>query len=202
MKKMCLATICLGLPLMISGTALAIPLATYTHNYGNGAGQLDPGGNDILFNGYVTVSDTSASRFNDSFNFSALNYGSIDFFDLTLSYSNTNSNIFSIPLEVWYARPGGTPDQFTSFKLDSVGVTGTSQTFRINSTLQPEFDNMVAAQNFYFWFAEETFGCDTFNLKSAKLTIDGTTPVPEPTTTFLVGIGIAGLAAVSRRRRS
>lgn len=188
------------LSLLVATTASAVTLGSYTHNYGNGAGQVNPGGNDVLSNGYVTVSDRSTQRFNDSFDFSGLSFASIDRFDLTLNFSRTDSGtIFGFPLEVWYARPGGTPDQYVSFRLNTVGSTPTSQTFVVDSSLNPEFNQMVTAQNFFFWFAEETFGADSFRLYSAKLDINGA-PVPEPGTIVLLGAGLAGLGLYSRRR--
>src|SRR5664280_2956544 len=92
-KSLCSLILVAAALMMVTGTAMAIPLATNTHNYGNGSGQFDPGGADLLSNGYVTVSDQTASdqRFNDAFDFSALSYSSIDHFDLTLSYSGAVS---------------------------------------------------------------------------------------------------------------
>jgi hypothetical protein len=202
MKKGYVVALALGLSLMLGMTASAAPIITYTHNYGNGAGQFDPGGNDVLSNGYVTVSDQSSDRFNDSFNFSGLSYSSIDHFDLTLSFSDTNRNLWGLPLELWYARPGGTPDQYTSFKLNAVGNSPSSQTFVIDSSLVPEFSQMVAAENFYFWFAEDGLLSNTFKLYSASLTVDGEagTPVPEPGTMMLLGSGLVGLAGWGRKK--
>jgi PEP-CTERM motif len=185
--------------LLAAGTAWSAPIASYTHNYGNGSGQVDPGGTDALGDGYVTVSDRSSVRFSDAFDFSGLAYTTIDSFDLTLTFAETVGR-FVLPLELWFARPGGTPDQYGSFQLNAVGTTATSQTFRIDETLDPEFAQMLAAENFFFWFAEETLGRDDFRLVSAKLDINGT--VPEPGSLALVGASLAGLALVRRRRRT
>ncbi|WP_300320247.1 PEP-CTERM sorting domain-containing protein [Accumulibacter sp.] len=199
MKKTMFAAAILALPLAIGGAASAATLATYTHNYGNGVGQVDPVGNDVLSNGYVTVSDQSTERFSDSFDFSSLSFSSISKFDLKLTYSDvgtyTDYVIFKTG-EYWSARPGGT-DNYSAFNLPA--STGDKTITLAVTSSTDTFASMVTNKNFFFWFAEDTGGADAFKLKSAELTIAGVVPEPEAYAMLLVGFGLIGTIA---RRRS
>jgi hypothetical protein len=189
---------------MFLGSPSASLIGSYVHDYGNGEGKFDPGGNDVLYGNYVQVSDKSSSRFSDFFTFNDLSYSTIEKFELTLEFSN----ISIWPIEDWYMRPDGTLN-YWSFNLNTVGSTPTTQTFSIDISFQPEFNDMVTAKKFEFWFAEETgnfLHTDIFNLYSAKLDIFGQAiieshPTPEPATMLLFGVGLLGIAGVSRRRK-
>ncbi len=205
MKKTKLALVVVGLLLAVSTSASATLLGSYNHDYGNGAGEVDPSGTDQLFSDYVLVSDQSSNRFSDTFDFSSLAFSSIDKFGLTLSFANTNASLFGVPLEFWWTRPGGEPGTVSSdWLLTRVGSTPTSQLFEIGNSLS-SFANMVSSKEFFFWFAEEAPFSNSFKLYSANLDIYGTpesAPVPEPGTILLLGSGLAGLLARKRMKKN
>ena len=208
MKKTTLAAIALALPLSI-GSAWAVPttLGSFTHNYGNGIGQVAPYGSDALNDGFVTVSDWSSNRFKDTFDLKGLSSGSIDSFVLTLTYSDVYGGITGL-LEQWYVRPGGagSPSNsapFRAFKLaDSGNATKTVEfTFDSGTTT---FTSMAENKSFYYLFAEQTtdiFAPDKFKLYSAKLEVTGTAaPVPEPESYAMLLAGLALMGPIARRR--
>lgn len=198
MKKSSFVAMLLSVAAFVGGTASAATLATYTHTYGSALGQVDPLGNDSLGSGYVTVSDQSSSRFSDSFNFNSLSFNSISSFVLTLNYADIGQNPFS---ELWSERPGGlTNPGYFSFNLPSAADSTTvSSVFTIDSNTNT-FGSMVAAKDFFFWFAESTLGSDSFRLNSAELKIMGAVPEPEQYAMLLAGLGLIG--AIARRRKA
>lgn len=196
MKKNVLAVFFTGFMMLgMVGMAHADILATFTHDYGTGAGQVDPGGNDVLENDFVTVCDKSTLRFNDSFDFSSLNYGSITSFDLTLKFSNTQH-----PLEIWKVRAGESSNLIT---MKRTGNSQFAQTFVIDSTIDT-FSQMVTNENFLLWFANEGISGSNFKLYDATLNIIGTpsaAAVPVPAAVWLFGSGLVGLAGIRKRAK-
>ncbi len=51
----------IGLSLAVVDEVKANLIATFTHNYGSGTGQIDPRGDDPLSDGYVQVTQKSAT---------------------------------------------------------------------------------------------------------------------------------------------
>ncbi|MEC5384686.1 PEP-CTERM sorting domain-containing protein [Uliginosibacterium sp. H3] len=162
------------------------------HDYGSASGKLDPGGNDPLSADYVTVKDNSTSRFNDVFDFSTFDYTSIDHFEVTLNFTQTNGSF-----ESWRARPGAS----TSLPaLSKVGDVLTSQTFSFGPSTDT-FASFLSTEKFNLWFAEEGFGTNDFRLFDAKVSVFGTAAtVPEPGTLGMLFLGIAMMVLTSRRR--
>lgn len=196
-----------GAALIVAASASATPLVSYAHNYGNAAGQVAPGGEDKLFNGYVKVQDEDPQtydRFNDHFKFGDLNFSKIDYFELTVQYANTNDRNFIFFPEHWYLRPGAA-DEIDLFSLKRV-ANKTSTTFRIDADL-PQFADMVTDKDFYFWLAEDDLFDNSFKLYSATLAIYGqaaaavpAAAVPEPAAPALFGLGLAALGLARRRK--
>lgn len=183
------------LMVLVMGTgADASLLGTYTRDYGNGPGEVDPGGNDLLFSDYVEVSDQSTGRFSDIFDFSDLGCVDVERFELELHFSNTDDK-FLVFLEDWRVRPGN-----SSVLLDMNRVKNkTSQTFVFDDTVDT-FSAMVAAHTFDLWFAEEALGANTFRLFDAKLEVYGSEcPVPIPCGLLLLVSGTGFLAWMRRK---
>lgn len=165
MKKYLINFLCVMILLAGSFTnASAALIGSFTHDYGKGVGKVDPGGSDVLRNDYVLVKDNSVPRFEDSFNYSNLNYedGSIEKFILTLTFSYTNNSVLWFEAEDWKVRPGGST---TLLDIDRVGSSQTTQQF----TIQNNFETFESLNDglFYFWLAEEA---------GSRTTLDYTMP--------------------------
>jgi len=203
MKKTLLTTA--AVLALTSGASFAATLGTFTHDYGTGAGQVDPSGTDVVNANSVTVSDQSSGRFSDSFDFSGLAYDSIDSFELTLDFAGAGPSLF--PGEGWAVRvQGSNASAVTDDFFGGLASFLSPQTITISAAtdvlLSDAFANSVTTQNFEFWFSEFSGGNDAFTLNSATLTVNGTLPtaVPLPAGLPLMLLGLGGIAALRRRK--
>jgi hypothetical protein len=210
-----LAVLALGVTVSLAPAANALGVIfSETYNYGKEEGQRDPGGNDVLEDGYMMVNDRSSERFSDAFDFSGASYQSIGRFDLTLTFSRASDKNWWGPKEKWYVRVPGSDSSFTG--QTSGDNSGSSNDYfgRLNDSLSAQtftlsaatdisggdnaFSEALSIEKFIFGFAEYTAWSDEFELESAQLDIVGV--VPLPAAAWILG-GIAGLGLVAGRRK-
>lgn len=196
-----------------SANAAIVTLGTIDKDYGSAIGRGDKastGGNscDTLNATSITVRDSgpkNCARFSDTFDFSNMNYKTIDNLKLTLNFSNTNDyNLFLgfIPVaEDWRLIIADSAGQSSNKLLDMANKNGAySQSFMINaSTHANVFGNISSNGKFQMWFGDEAWGNNNFKLNSATLEVTGTA-VPEPSSIALFGISMLGVALVRRRK--
>lgn len=182
-------------------------LATFSHFYGSAPGQVDPGGTDALYSGFVRVSDQSSGRFIDSFNIATISHERIDRLELTLTFANSTSPeacLFTIcvPTEYWTVRIYGPVDNSALDDLFAPLAEG------------PLVLSALPADGILrFGFSEWTPGADSFDLIGAELALFGGTtpqppappppppaPVPLPAGGALLALGLAGGALLRRGR--
>lgn len=202
-----------GFGLLVATDASAATLGVYTHDYGNGAGQVDPGGDDVLGDGYVVVGDHGGNsaanndpgEFTDTFDLTELSDDTIESYELTLSFSLAGPSIR--PNEAWLVQFQGSDGLDTmddDFALLRSGASPQTITFNVTSdpvTNGDAFENSLVTGLFTFGFGEMTSGFDSFVLNSATLTVNGTpAPVPLPAGGLLLLGGLSGLAAFRRRK--
>ncbi|MCG5510331.1 hypothetical protein [Ectothiorhodospira lacustris] len=214
-KKRALQAILLASVMLCSAAVSAAPvlLGALEKDYGMGAGKvaaasMGAGSCDGRGGNSITIRNSSGcQRFYDAFDFSGFSFGEIDHLALTISYSNTNASFFFVPTEFWNVRPAASPVLASDslYSMTRVGGGGTSSTFVFDGTLDI-FDEIVASQSLFLWFAHTGAGSQNFNLFSAHLEVWGTAPlqeqpsaVPEPKVIGLLLMGLLAMAAGLRR---
>lgn len=222
-KYLTLSALALGIATLSAPSADALGVIwSQTNDYGLGTSKVDPGGNDVRGPDFVTVSDDSSQRFFDEFDFSTLNFASIDRFDLELTFSDAGPNGFFGAKETWRARVPGTDSSFT-------GDTGGDNSGQANDYFRTLFDaaspqtitvsmstdtgtidafsEAVRIKKFIYGFSEVTGSGgflnlpepDDFDLDSAQLDIVGVVPLPGAI--WMLG-ALSGLGLVASRRKS
>ena len=199
-----------------AATASPVSLGSVEHLYGTGAGRqlssimgiYHPGGNcDTANKNSITVKATlssSCNRFADAFDFSSIDFDSINHFALTLSFSGARNQWAG--LERWNVRGASNYTQ-SATTLDSQLIGTGTQTFVFDSS-DLLFTDMVTANNFVFSFQTGGGMLMKFDLKSAKLEVFGTpaavavAQVPEPGSLALLGLSALAMVGALRVRKT
>lgn len=195
--------------MLLATSAQAALIGTISHDYGTGPGQvsapgLGAGTCDTLNSNSITVTNGSGcQRFYDLFDFSGFAYDSIDRFELTLGFSDTNTRggLLNLFRDDWRARPASSATNGSgSLPALARSDSYTEQTLVFDSGLDV-FGDILAGEAFYLWFAQEASGARSFKLFSASLSIFGepSTAVAEPAPLALMLGGLALLAAARRK---
>ncbi|KXI30196.1 PEP-CTERM sorting domain-containing protein [Paraglaciecola hydrolytica] len=190
---------------LIATFSQASLIGSITHDYGSQytASSLNSANScDTMNSDSVTIRNSSnCQRFYDLFDLSSINYDTIDYFELTLSFSRTLGIA-----EWWTVRPAASTSSTDATQLLDLQTLipaygSLTQSFTFNVVNNNVFDKIVDNQNFYLWFAHLGLGNQNFRLADAKLDVFGTlAEVPEPAPLALLSLSLIALALGKRRK--
>ena len=211
----------LAVSTVLSPPALAAPvlLGAIEHDYGSTAGRVGTtsgstasyGCDSLQANSLIVQGNnhSNCQRFADMFDFSGIDFDSIDHFVLTLDFLGAKNQttgwwIFTTQ-ENWRVRPA---DSYGHAVAGSTGPSLTNngpQSFSFDNSgyMTSVFDDIVDNKAFYLWFETNSPSNFKFELSSARLELYGEEKqqaVPEPSTLALFGLALIGLAGAARRR--
>ncbi|MEZ4195363.1 MAG: hypothetical protein R3B53_03155 [Candidatus Paceibacterota bacterium] len=198
MKKL---LVLLSAALLVVSAAQASPiLATITHDYGSGVGQVAPsslgaGTCDTLNVNTVTIrSASNCQRFYDTFDLSGV-MGIIDSFTLTMDFTGARNE--TLGLERWAPRPASSATNGSLQVADLMAASG-PQSWVFDATNLDVFNDILASKQFVTWFSREAlFGNNSVNVDYITLQVSGTpdtvNSVPNPGTLPLLGLAFSGM---------
>ncbi len=199
------ASLALGTCLGLSGMAGAATV-DITKDYGGAVTPIYGSGGTMAAD-HVSVidrNDTTGNRFFDKFNFGALVSGTVNSIKLTLHYSLApHTTSFGFSKEDWrvYGTTNGGTSTTDRIQVGNRLSSSSTATWTATFTSGSVFSQALTSGVFAFWFGDEGYAANDFNLYSAAVTVDYTpATVPLPAGGILLLGGLGGLALLRRRK--